>query len=338
MKKTLEHYERYGWKCNEDNLSTLPVTAPESVKDLAKWLTLEGRRSSLVELLQCVSEDGRIHGKFWNIGAWTHRMSHSAPNQANIPSVFDDDPKTAVEEVKARYNGRIRECFKVPEDSWLVGTDAESIQLRVLAHYLKSEPYRKAIVEGKKEDETDIHNLNRRSLGGGTVTRDIAKTFIYAWLLGAGTDKVASILGCTHGTAKSRVEGFIKSTDGLDTLRRTTIPRDARRGYFIGLDGRIVKCSSEHLMLAGYLQNGEAVIMKRALVLWHKWATAEGLDFKLVDFVHDEWQTEVKGDYSDAERIGHLQCLALEQVCKDLNLFCPLVGSTSIGKNWKETH
>ena len=137
----LDHFKYYGWKVNEANLNTLPDTAPEAAKDLAKWLTLEGRRSSLEEWLGCVQDDGRIHGKFWNIGAWTERMSHSSPNQANIPSVFSETPKTAVEEVKAKYDGKLRECFEVPSGAFLVGTDAEGIQLRVLCHYMRSERY-----------------------------------------------------------------------------------------------------------------------------------------------------------------------------------------------------
>ena len=67
---------------------------------------------------------------------------------------------------------------------------------------------------------------------------------------------------------------------------------DASRGYFDGLDGRKVQCNSEHLMLAGYLQNGEAVVMKHANVLWQKELKGLGIKYNQVDFVHDEWQTE----------------------------------------------
>jgi len=336
-KRDLEHYERYGWKCNEDNLNTLPETAPEAAKDLAKWLTLEGRRSSLVELLQCVSEDGRIHGKFWGIGAWTHRMSHSNPNQANIPSLFEGEPKTAVEEVKHKYNGRIRECFTVPSGCWLVGTDAESIQLRVLCHYLKSEEYRDAIVNGDKTKGTDIHSVNMRSLGISGISRDTAKTFIYAWLLGASNGKVASILKCTTTLAGRAVQQFLESLPELKRVKELIIPRDAGRGYFVGLDGRKVLCDSAHLMLAGYLQNGEAIAMKMWIREWKRMADDAGLWYKLVDFVHDEVQVEVETE-EDAEKLIIIQQEAMNIVSKQLNLFCPLEVSGDIGYNWAETH
>lgn len=333
-----DRFKKYGWKVNETNLNTLPPSAPKEAKDLAKWLTLEGRRSSLVEWIGCVQDDGRIHGKFWGLGAWTHRMAHSKPNQANIMSEFKKEPGTAVEEVKKKYDGRLRECFKVPEGRWLVGCDAEGIQLRVLAHLMKSEQYRDAIVSGVKEKETDIHNVNKRALDLEHIDRDDAKTFIYAWVLGAGLPKVASILKTTTAVAKAAEQKFLDSIPELKRLKEIDIKRDALRGYFIGLDGRKVKQKSEHLMLAGYLQNGESVIMKRATLLWYQWAKDEGIDFKLVDLVHDEWQTEVNGTKEQAERIGELQCKALEQVGEDLKLLCPLKGEYRVGKNWRDTH
>ncbi len=114
----LEHYKKYGWKVNEENLKTLPASAPKAAKDLAKWLTLEGRRSSLVEWINQI-KTGRIHGKFWHIGAWTGRMSHSAPNQANIPACWPEgvEPRTAVEEIKKTYDSDMRACWKATRAS-----------------------------------------------------------------------------------------------------------------------------------------------------------------------------------------------------------------------------
>ena len=338
FKEKKEYFDYYGWTVSEENLSTLPDSAPEGASMLAEWLTLEGRRSSLEEWLGCVREDGRIHGKFWHIGAWTHRMSHSNPNQANISSPFTREPRNAVEEVKKEYDASLRALWCVEDGVYLVGTDADGIQLRILAHYLKNDAYVHAIVSGRKEDQTDIHNLNLRALGLNNLERDDAKTFIYAWLLGAGTGKVASILRCNQPTARTAVKSFLANTEGLTELKRGRIVRDARRGFFEGVDGRKVLCNSEHLMLAGYLQNAESCIMKYANRLWREEATQEKILFKQVDFVHDEWQTECHGSLDMAERLGEIQRNAIEQVGKDLELYCPLAGSTDIGSNWLETH
>lgn len=339
VKDRKTHYDRYGWTVDEENLATLPDWAPEPAKKLTQWLTLEGRRKLLTEWIKHCQEDGRIHGKFWPIGAWTGRMSHSEPNQANIPSFSEEAPTTPVEEIKAKYDGSMRALWGVKdEDSWLVGTDAEGIQLRLLAHYMKSKDYVDAICVGDKSLGTDIHNMNMKALGPVCKTRDDAKTFIYAFLLGASIPKISQILKCSTKDASIAVENFLTALPELKRLKEIKIPHDAAKGYFTGLDGRKVPCNSTHLMLAGYLQNGEAVVMKHACVKWRTEAKKLGLKFKQVDFVHDEWQTEIKGTKEDAELLGRLQRESIEWAGKELGLFCPLAGSTKIGRNWRDTH
>ena len=331
-------FAKYGWTLSEANLSTLPETAPAGGKRLAEWLTLEGRRSSLVEWLGHVKDDHRIHGSFAHIGAWTGRMSHRNPNQANIPAEFHGDPVSEVDKVKAKYDGQFRALWCVPEGSWLVGTDAEGIQLRVLAHLMRSEEYVHAIVSGKKEDETDIHNLNRKALGMSHITRDMAKTFIYAFLLGAGNAKIAQILKVNQKEAGQAVDNFMESIEGLAKLKKKRIPEIASRGWFKGLDGRKVKVPNQHKTLAGMLQNGESVIMKHSALQWVHRAKRQWIDFRLVTWPHDEWQTEVTGEYKDAELLGEIQRQSIVDTGKNFNMICPLAGSTDIGKNWRDTH
>jgi hypothetical protein len=98
-------------------------------------------------------------------------------------------------------------------------------------------------------------------------------------------------------------------------------------------------------MLAGYLQNGESVIMKRANILWRRKLEAEGIPYKQVNFVHDEWQTEVDDNMDTALMVARIQADSLRQVGIDLNLNCPLAGSfinshelPAIGRSWAETH
>jgi DNA polymerase-1 len=333
-----EQYDIYGWTCNEENLATLPESAPEAASALAQWLTLNGRLKALEERLRECEEDGRIRTNFWHIGAWTHRMSHSSPNLANISSPFHGEAKTAVEKVKEMYDAKLRQMFMVDKGSYLVGTDAESIQLRVLAHYLRNDDYVHAIVSGIKANGTDIHNVNRRALDLEHLIRDDAKTFIYAWLLGAGNAKVGRILRVPVGRAKEAVDSFVTNTQGLGELKRGRIRRDASRGYFEGLDGRYVINDSEYLMLAGYLQNGESVIMKHANLLWREWADAEKMEYLQVNFVHDEWQTQSIGSLDQAERLGELQRNSLVEVGKRLGTYCPMAGATNIGQTWLDTH
>jgi hypothetical protein len=338
------HFAYYGWTCSEENIATLPADAPQAARKLAQWLTLEGRRSSLVEWLGQVKPDGRIHGKVFHIGAWTGRCSHSDPNTANISAVWPEkkDAKTAVEEVKKAYDTQMRSCWTASKDCWLVGVDAEGIQLRILADYLwrhfDSPEYAEAIVRGRKEDETDIHNVNRRALGLNHVDRDDAKTFIYAWVLNAGIPKIASILHTTNGIASSSRDNFERSINGLRELKSQLLPYIAEQGWFTGYDGRKVLVPNLHKTLAGILQNGEKVVMTHSRLRAAKLLRADGINFNYVGFIHDENQTEVMGSREEAEHVRTTQIQAIVDTGVELGFLCPLAGSGSIGRNWAETH
>ena len=334
--------DRYGFTVSEANLGTLPETAPTGAKALAQWLTLEGRRSSLVEWLGQCGDDLRIHGRINNIGAWTGRCAHKDPNTANISSPFHGEPKSAVDEVKKQFDVHLRACWTVPSDSWLVGTDADGIQLRVLADYLwrhfEADQYAQAIMKGKKEDETDIHNVNKKALAVPNGTRDMAKTFIYAWLLGAGVAKTGQILKVNMKEAQAARTRFEMSIDGLYNLKNQLVPYIAEQGYFTGYDGRKVPVPNAHKTLAGILQNGEACLMKHSLLKWHSRARQEGIKFKMVGFIHDEYQVEVTGTEEEAKRLGQIQADCMLETGQELGFKIPTPGSYDIGKNWAETH
>lgn len=327
----LEHFRVYGWKVSETNLRTLPKDAPPAASSLAEFLILSNRLSVVTEWLNAYNErTHRIHGSFLPIGSWTGRMSHSNPNVANIPSG------------DSAYAGTMRSLWQVPRGSKLVGVDADGIQLRILAHYMDDPVFTEALINGKKEDGTDAHSMNASIL---ECSRDDAKTYIYAWILGAAAAKQAEILGCSIKQARYKSDQFMEMYPGLKALKQEQIPYDARRGYFQGFDGRYVMCNSEHLMLAGYLQNGESLIMKKANVIWRETLLKEKIRFKQVNFVHDEWQTEVEGDDSVALFVANTQANAIKEAGELFKLRCPMAGSImnahkqiAIGTHWGETH
>ena len=336
--------QKVGWKVNETNLETLPPKAPSSARTLAKRILLEARRRTLVEWLDLVQEDGRIHGRFQGIGAWTHRMAHQNPNTANIPNEFDTQGK------KKLYGKELRSFWISPKNRLLCGVDAEGIQLRIFAHYINDPEFTESLVNGKKSDGSDPHSLNQSILGSVCKSRAAAKRFIYALLLGAGIGKLAEILDCDKQTAEEALGRLIERYTGFAELKETIIPADAKRGWFVGLDGRAVRIPGEslgsrrHLAMSGYLQNGEAVVMKRATLKW--WPSLKDYDAMLVNFVHDEWQTECPNDMSIAEHIVKTQADSLRIVGEELNLKCPLAGSYwnddlndyTISTNWSKTH
>lgn len=327
-----------GWKINETNLATLPSSAPSPARSLAKRILLEARRRTLTEWLDLVGPDDRIHGKYYGIGAWTHRMAHQAPNTANIPT----DAKL--------YGNEMRALWRAPRNRLLVGVDAEGIQLRIFAHYINDKEFTEALVKGKKDDKTDPHSLNKRILGDACQSRQTAKRFIYALLLGAGIGKLSEILGVGKSETEEALDRLLQRYTGFKYLKENIIPADAKSGWFLGLDGRRVPLpgstvgTRKHLCMSGYLQNGEAIVMKKACLKWHDRLKEDGA--LLVNFVHDEWQTEVPNNMQTAIRIAKMQADSLREVGEELKLNCPLAGSYwsddhndyTIGTNWSVTH
>ena len=154
-----------------------------------------------------------------------------------------------------------------PPKRLLVGVDAEGIQLRIFAHYINDPEFTQSLVEGKKDDKTDPHSLNQRILGSVCKSRAAAKRFIYALLLGAGISKLSEILGCNDNETQEALDRLLLRYGGFAALKQEVIPIDAKRGYFLRLDGRPVKLPGEtlssrrHLAMSGYLQNGEAAVL-----------------------------------------------------------------------------
>jgi DNA polymerase-1 len=166
----------------------------------------------------------------------------------------------------------------------------------------------------------------------------MAKTFIYSWLLGAGAAKTASIMNVNLREATAARKRFEENIDGLAALKRRLVPYIAEQGYFKGYDGRKVKVPSEYKVLAGMLQSGESVLMKHTLLNFHANARKEGINFKMVAFVHDEFQIEVKGTKEEAEHLGELVSTTMLNTGAELGFKIPTPGDYNIGRNWADTH
>ncbi|AFM54628.1 T7-like phage DNA polymerase [Celeribacter phage P12053L] len=332
--------DRLGWKpyiktksgnsykiCPE-NLATISDTAPEAVKGLKAWKVLETRWKLAQEWLQKSQATGRVHGRVILTGAVTHRAAHQGPNMANIPSV-PHGKDGILWKMEGMYGAECRQAFKVPEGKLLVGTDAAGIQLRVLAHYMNDPIYTEQVIDG------DIHTFNKEALGRYCKDRPTAKTFIYAFLLGAGTGMISSILGCNNKQANEAMANFYEAIPALKKLK-SQASQAASMGWMKGLDGRVLRIGSDHLALSVYLQGGETVIMRLANVFWQRQAKKEGINFKQCAWVHDEWQTEV--DEDQAQRLGEIQVQAIKDAGTFFKLNCPMDGEAKIGKSWLDTH
>ena len=285
---------------------------PEA-KIILRYLLCQKRASHVDSWIKAVGEDSRIHGRVRHIGAVTGRMAHSSPNLAQIPSV------------RAEYGKQCRELFTVREGNVLVGADASGLELRMLAHYMDDADYTNEILTG------DIHTANQKA--AGLATRDQAKTFIYAFLYGAGNAKIGEVVGSTSGAGKKLKDRFLENTPALADLRKAVL-EDGESGSLVGLDGRRLSVRSAHAALNTLLQGAGAIVMKQAIVILYD--LLDKVDFKLVAQVHDEWQIECKPE--DADFIGKSCVNAMIFAGEVLQLNCPLDGEYRVGNSWADTH
>ena len=339
-KEKLKKLHDTAWKVNETNLATLSEEAPEAARLLVRRLMLGARLRTLTEWMGSYSEHtGRVHGRFNGIGTWTHRMAHKEPNLGNVAA--EKSIKYNSPELKKRaieLGGRMRSLWRAERGAFLVGTDMESAHLRIFAHLIDDTKFKEALLKGDKKNGTDPHSINARILGGIGADRDRAKTFIFTFLNGGGVGKVRTIFGTTAEKAKVSLSQFIESYPGLAAFKKKVAKDWAKRGYFVGPDGRFVVNDSDHHMLAGYLQQYEATMMKKANLIWRKALDARGIKYKQVNLVHDEYVTEVYATKEVAWLVGLCQSAAIRLVGERYGLRCPMGGDWKVGKTWLEVH
>ena len=290
-------------------------------KMIAEYLLLQKRIAQVESWLEAMGSDGRVHGKVITNGAVTGRMTHSKPNMAQIPNAG------------SLYGPECRQCWTVEDGNVLVGCDASGLELRMLAHYMKDENYVRTVTEGSSKDGTDVHTVNQRA--AGLPTRDLAKTFIYAFLYGAGDAKIGSIVGGSARDGARLKEKFLEQTPALGRLL-SRVARLASKGYVPGLDGRKIWVRSEHAALNSLLQGAGAIVMKKALVIFNDKIKINKWPVKLVANVHDEFQFEVPAHL--AEVTGEAAKQSIIEAGVFYKLRCPLDGEYKYGANWRETH
>lgn len=322
-----------GWKPKEFTAGGKPkvdeavlgeLDYPEA-KLLSKYLTVSKRLGQLSEgkqawLLQ-VKKDNRIHGSMNTNGAVTGRGTHSNPNLGQVPAIG------------SLWGAECRSLFTVPKGKKLVGADLSGLELRCLAHYMHKfdqGEYIKVILDG------DVHTTNQEA--AGLDTRNQAKTFIYAFLYGAGAEKIGSIVGAGAKEGQLLKNRFLNKTPALKKLITKVQNYAKKNGYLPGLDGRQLHVRSTHAALNTLLQAAGALLAKRALVELRLLLREHKLTerAKLVAWVHDEFQMEC--DEEVAEEVGKLCVLSFERAGDYFNFKAPITGEYKVGNNWKETH
>ena len=347
---------QFGWKPLSLTPTGEPEVSEESLKSvrhpeartLLRFLMVQKLLGQLAEGKQAWLNyvvNGKIHGDVNVNGAVTGRMAHSNPNIAQVPSVRSVFGK----ECRSLFSGR---------PGWpLVGADADGLELRVMAHFMAmydDGAYVKTVLEGDKRKGTDVHSVNARALlldptkvyYDNVTGRDIAKTWFYAFIYGAGNEKLGMIITNVRNKAKNtrigkeKREALLANLPALKKLLEA-IKRKAREQKFLyGLDKRKLHVRSEHSAPNTLFQSAGAIVMKKALVILDNELQSKGLipndDYEFCANIHDEWQIECRPEV--AESIGLAAVRAIRAAGEHFKFRCPLDGQYVVGRTWADTH
>ena len=284
-----------------------------------EYYTIRSRKA-VIEGWLAKSVNGRLHGNMWTCGTPTFRCRHEVI--VNLPAI------------NAEWGKELRELLIADDDMVVVGADSSGNQLRGLCHYVGNDSFTNEVIYG------DQHQRNADALG---CSRPIAKSYLYAYLFGAGDAKLGLVLtGKASATVgrKSR-EDFAKSIKGLAELKTKltkifNATKSSGNAWIPGLDGRPVFVPGDHQALNYLLQSAEGITCKAAVHYQMEKIKEEGLRAEPRLFYHDE--TAWISHPDDAERVGQILKESFEEGPKMFNVTCMDGGDPCYGGSYADVH
>ena len=323
----------HGWKPTQMTATGKPIIDETVLKEMAasdgppialdflKCLDITKKLGMISEgvnaWLKLVTTSSRIH-HHCSVATSTFRQAHRNPNLAQVPS-----------------DGRFRKLFIPSPGQLMCAADLAGIELRMLSHFLARYDdgrYADILLNG------DIHQVNADKIG---ISRSAVKTVTYAFLYGAGDEKIGhsydKLLSSTQAKRKGKEirAAYIDAIDGLGKLLEA-IKKASEKGSIKAIDGRKIIVDSPHKALNYCLQGNSAILAKRWLILNQKTIDEVGICCSQLAFIHDELQFECDP--------AHVQDLCTSLVHSATaageyyNLRVRIDAEAKYGNNWSETH
>ena len=319
----------YGWKPSQMTATGKPMIDEIILKEIGTPIaTMFARCLDITKKLGMISEGinawlklstsaSRIH-HHCSVATNTHRCAHRKPNLGQVPSDLE-----------------YRRLFTASPNMVLVGADLSGIELRMLAHYLARYDggrYGDILLNG------DIHQVNADKIG---ISRREVKTVTYAFLYGAGNEKIGTSYDSSLSSSAAKSKGkeireaFVDAIDGLGSLL-DAIKHKAECGHVRLVDGRSIAVESPHKALNYLLQGSAGVIAKRWMAINQDTIESIGIEAHQLAFIHDELQFETTPtNVNDLQT--SLVCSAAA-AGEYYQLRCPIEAEAKTGNPWADVH
>lgn len=319
----------YNWKPTEFTDKGKPSIDEVVLQDIGTPMALEFSRClDLTKKLGMLTEgvnawlklvrNKRIHHNC-ETATNTFRCAHRKPNLAQVPSESD-----------------FRKLFCASPGMCMVGADLAGIELRMLAHYLARYDggrYGHVLLNG------DIHQENADKIG---ISRRLVKTVTYAFLYGAGDQKIGLSYDPQLSTSAARSKGkeirqaYMDAIPGLQKLVEAVKRKAEGTGEVRAIDGRRIACDGPHKALNYLLQGSAACIAKRWMLLTHEAIIRADIEAHQLAFIHDELQFECTPEYANDLKFS--LCWAAQAAGEYYDLRVPIAAEAKQGNDWSEVH
>lgn len=350
----------YGWVPTEFTPTKSPKTDAETLgyvsetmplaKYLVEYAEVNKVLTSFIEPFSTMHDNGVLRANFNQTVTKTGRLSSSNPNLQNVPT-------------RSTLGERVRKLIVAPEGYSIVGIDLSNIEGRLLAEYLALKMGDMGMVETFISG-VDFHQANADRWG---VSRNDAKTLLYASLYGAGPAKIGggdkakgkALLKTLEQNAPSMFElkerawkgaantgGILHTLFGRRLVYPDIIPEQAlRHAKALKRDDPEKYASDKVEQLARGLtaraqrQVFNALLQGTAADII-KWLTIEAMPLiyqaqgYLAAQVHDEILVYVPTEYAPWLR----QQLTDLFTTTELLSYVPVVGTAKIGLSWLQAH
>ncbi len=268
------------------------------VEHLLLYRELEKLRGTYVEgLLRLVGNDGRVRGRFNQMGAATGRLSQEQPNLQNIP-------------IRSEEGRAIRKAFVAADGHVFVVADYSQIELRILAH-LSGDP---GLVEAF-ESGLDVHTATAARINGidpaevNPDQRRKAKMINFGLLYGMEAYGLAQRLGISREEAQDHVDTYFAQFPDVRDFLQGVVEQARTDGYTTTILGRrryLPELTSsnfrdrqagERMALNAPIQGSAADVIKKAMIDLDPLLVP--LESQMLLQIHDELVIEVPEERLD---------------------------------------
>ncbi len=321
-----------GYSTNKDILLKIHDKHP-IINNVLEYRMLAKIYSNYIEgLINCISNDGKVHTIFNQTLTRTGRLSSVEPNLQNIP-------------IRYEYGRLVRKAFLPSMGCQLMASDYSQIELRIFAHMSKVDNLVDAFKKG-----LDIHTktaMDVFSVSEDEVNSEMrrqAKAVNFGILYGISSFGLSEDLAINVREAKEFIDKYLNTFPGIKNYMDEVIKKAHQDGFVRTIMNRkrvidelknknyMIRQQGERMALNTPIQGSSADIIKKAMIDIYNKFNKLNLKSKMIIQVHDELIFDVVK--SEKEKVL--------SIVEDIMVNCykldvPLKVEIDFGDNWYQT-